>query len=640
MSAEEAKPRKFTLTREARVSWFDLRQLWATALKTVSATVVGSMSGRREIMAALEGYVGRPYPLHETDDLWLDYVSDCGDGWNASFSVAWLLGRDALVVKAVAADGSGRATEQPIPPTCTAELSLQPEADELLLHHGNPLILGGDQVYPTASIETYQNRFVDPLTCARNWQDGGGRRVFAIPGNHDWYDGLTTFIRLFCQDREGRRWFGAWQTRQRRSYFALRLPHRWWLWGVDMALEDDLDPPQLEYFREQARGLGAGDQVVLVTPTPAWLKGGARRDGAEAADAVSATKLDMMIELITRSGAALPLVLTGDNHYYAHHAGSTPDGDQRHLVVCGGGGAFGLGTAEVPESLVFRGVTMRETAVFPSRAESNRLRWGVLRFPFINIAFSAALAAVQLVLFWLFDADARQASAAGWLAIAGASGSLGDFLVYAGKLLFYKPSTVIWTGLIVLSFAAFGKTGAKADRSGSLAAMVGTVHGLLQIATVLSLTWLVATAFDSAIPSWTILANWGAIALIVPASGLACGLLFGVYLAVSHRLFGMHGQEVFSAQGLEDHKAFLRMHVDASGLTVYPIGLRRVARDWQAAPGVRLRQLSKSILRAREAMETPAGCLRIIDPARPLAIELIEAPFKLSPARQPPAVGR
>ena len=39
---------------------------------------------------------------------------------------------------------------------------------------------------------------------------------------------------------------------QHRSYFALKLPHRWWLVGVDSALQSDLDVPQLEYFRHIA----------------------------------------------------------------------------------------------------------------------------------------------------------------------------------------------------------------------------------------------------------------------------------------------------------------------------------------------------------------------------------------------------
>src|SRR5690606_9619544 len=99
------------------------------------------------------------------------------------------------------------------------------------------------------------------------------RQVFAIPGNHDWYDGLSGFIQLFCQGRrpEGGRWFGAWRTQQRRSYFSIKLPQGWWLWGVDLALDVDLDPPQVSYFSAMARQLQPGDRVILCSPEPVWI---------------------------------------------------------------------------------------------------------------------------------------------------------------------------------------------------------------------------------------------------------------------------------------------------------------------------------------------------------------------------------
>lgn len=31
---------------------------------------------------------------------------------------------------------------------------------------------------------------------------------------------------------------------QEKSYFALRLPHGWWLFGIDLALVDDIDMMQ------------------------------------------------------------------------------------------------------------------------------------------------------------------------------------------------------------------------------------------------------------------------------------------------------------------------------------------------------------------------------------------------------------
>ena len=46
------------------------------------------MSGRRELMAALEPKIGKPFDYSGQEELWLDYVADTGDGWNATTSVA------------------------------------------------------------------------------------------------------------------------------------------------------------------------------------------------------------------------------------------------------------------------------------------------------------------------------------------------------------------------------------------------------------------------------------------------------------------------------------------------------------------------------------------------------------------------
>ena len=36
-------------------------------------------------------------------------------------------------------------------------------------------------------------------------------------------------------------WIGGWLLPQEASYFALALPHGWWLFGLDLALDHDID---------------------------------------------------------------------------------------------------------------------------------------------------------------------------------------------------------------------------------------------------------------------------------------------------------------------------------------------------------------------------------------------------------------
>ncbi len=179
-------------------------------------------------------------------------------------------------------------------------------------------MLGGDQIYPTASAKAYQGRLQDPYRCARPGDSGGGERhVYAIPGNHDWYDGLTAFIRLFCQ--RSQRTIGTWRTQQRRSYFAVRLREGWWLWSADLALEDDLDPPQQDYFDDQAQFLKPGDRVILCLPSPTWVAAfdATAREQPEVSQ--QSNKAKLIEKRVRLAQARVVLALAGDLHHYARH---------------------------------------------------------------------------------------------------------------------------------------------------------------------------------------------------------------------------------------------------------------------------------------------------------------------------------
>ncbi len=177
-------------------------------------------------------------------------------------------------------------------------------------------MLGGDQVYPSASWEAYRDRFVGPYRSALpHVDDDEVPHLFAIPGNHDWYDGLTSFTRLFTQ----RSWIGAWRTRQRRSYFALRLSETWWLWATDIQFDTYLDGPQLEYFRKASADLerGAprdpGDGEAELGRRPRTRSPSVKKEGAWE------TLSFVEEKLIGESEGELAVTLSGDHHHYAHY---------------------------------------------------------------------------------------------------------------------------------------------------------------------------------------------------------------------------------------------------------------------------------------------------------------------------------
>ena len=102
------------------------------------------------------------------------------------------------------------------------------------------------------------------------------RKLFAIPGNHDWYDGLNAFDSLFCSSRDrlsnaSGNVIGGWQCQQHRSYWALRLPYNWWIWGADIQFSKYLDSSQVNYFEPVAEQMGPQDNLIICLAEPSWM---------------------------------------------------------------------------------------------------------------------------------------------------------------------------------------------------------------------------------------------------------------------------------------------------------------------------------------------------------------------------------
>jgi len=493
------------------VQWFDPVILLDAALRVVLAGVFGAYSDKREMQAAIES------PTHEYgpgDDgaLWIDFVADLGDGFDSTYALASLLARQRLQL----ADGDGL----------------------LDLPRGRVLVMGGDQVYPSPTREDYENRFRGPYTAALPWAPpASGPDLFAVPGNHDWYDGLTNFGRFFC----GGRRIGGWQTRQRRSYFALRLPHHWWLLALDIQLDTYIDDPQMGYFR--GVGLEPGDRVILVTGKPSWVKVGP--------DEVPESYKNLQYfkdKVVREAGADVAVTLTGDLHHYCRY--EAEDGSQ--LVTAGGGGAYLFPTHTMPKQLVLPDEPMsyRQAACWPSRESSERMAWGALRMP----RLAPGLCLIIAVLHASFAASLFAALDAG----------RGFFVVAAliGLLTFGSLAV----------YAALGELFSKL--------VAGAVHTALQ---------LVPAAATAMVAEWAVEAN-GAVATLAVAGAagavgyLVGGLVFALYLVALHRKAPKHANEVFSCQSIADWKNFLRLRIDERGLTIYPIGVERVPRDWAYAP--------------------------------------------------------
>lgn len=313
------------------VSWYSPPVLLQAARELVSSMDFLRNSDRREL------FTGEFNPIEfvaERDGSFgFDFIADTGDGGNATHTLA-----EAALRPSLQAEGAAAPLERP------------------------PLVvLGGDLAYPGASSLDYHYRFLEPFALAKPPvtaadPKGAWAEVLAIPQNHDWFDSTTTFCRYFV-DRSHRpiEFVGAY-ARQKRTYFAAKLPHRWWILGLDFALKGDIDRNQFRDIcalwspHRNGPRIEPGDNIILVYPEPYWTR--KLSHGTPKGYTARYQRLEYLLEgkpdadrEAHGAQAHIRLRLAGDLHHYCRHYtthGKYAEGTNRstHLVTCGSGGAF------------------------------------------------------------------------------------------------------------------------------------------------------------------------------------------------------------------------------------------------------------------------------------------------------------
>ncbi|OLE26302.1 MAG: metallophosphoesterase [Actinobacteria bacterium 13_1_20CM_3_71_11] len=546
-------PQELGFTPRGPVPWLSPGQLAGTALRVVLSEWFGAYLDKRELQQAL------PTVIYDEgtgrSELWFDYVADLGDGFDPTYTMAYLLAQPEVTVE-------GRT-----------------------LPRGQLLVMGGDEVYPTPSNQQYEDRTKGPYKAALPVPPRGAPQpsVYALPGNHDWYDGLTAFLRLFA--RNGKDRVGGWRAAQARSYFAIQLPHRWWLFAVDTQFGSYIDTPQLEYFHEVARLVYPGDKVILCPPTPGWV------EAVEEAGAYDA--IDYFVRtVIEPTGADLRLMLSGDLHHYAHYEG--PD---RHLVTCGGGGAYLYGTHRLPDPIpvpppqslsrkAAPGKDYRLAAAFPTKTDSAGYAFGVFTRLLARNPSFAFFQGIIHTLFMLAVVDVIGRPSGTIQHLVSVVVAIMAILILTGAALFAMPKTV--------------------TRRRTKHWLFGLGHGIAHIGLGIggAYAWAHLPFVHWAWPLPPITAA----VLYLPVSGIVASELVALYLLIASNA-GVNFNELFAAQSIVDSKSFLRIHIDGTGaLTVYPIGVDRVCREWTVRPD--------------DPMDQPW-----LQPAQPIPTKLVDAPF-------------
>lgn len=363
------------------VRWLLSRKLIAGLKGILLYAILGDrISGKDWMTGRVHDFTRQPEPR----EFWFDYIADTGDSPRAVYELARLCLSDLSVHGAAEPGPTGERVVKPA----------GPNARGAVLPRGEFLFVGGDSAYHVADLRTLTERFQQPVAWAAKAlsRERGApiprRPIFAIPGNHDYYDALDGFNRQFRQPAKRSKIEGGerkrraqlnlpgFVRRQQASYVALELPFGWTLLGLDTQA-GKADFRQLAFFAEQLSRSGR-ERLIVTTPEPLTVYGAPIPHDAEILRTMEALGLPCPLAAEEGDrGVVLPgacrLDLAGDLHHYSRTGGATvagvhnPDGHQQipnyASVVSGLGGAF-LHPTHVCHGDLKRG------PVFPSEQES------------------------------------------------------------------------------------------------------------------------------------------------------------------------------------------------------------------------------------------------------------------------------
>lgn len=555
------------------VAWYNPFVLLQSARELLSSTDVMRNADPREQWTGTFKAVDHAAEQGADGAFWFDFVSDTGDGGNATFTVARALLSELLVVQG----GS----------------SSDPEA----FPKGKILYFGGDLCYPSANVLEYQYRFLEMFEGARSIRgsDPAGRSAYAIPQNHDWFDSISSFKRYFVHRNNGE--ICGLKTPQTRSYFATRLPHRWWVLGLDFALAGDIDRGQYEAFRRLAgdsiggegnpsQQIQPGDQLILIYPEPYWTR--PLGDAAPPGYPKRYQRLEAMLE---ERGIHIRVRMAGDVHHYSRESSEPENARQDDLLlICGSGGAFLHPThaktlqlpkarcqASDPDAISHElrtathigtvgpadpaGAMYSRQSAYPSPRDSRSLSGGNI-FALFKFAWN--------------DFSIHGDSLAAGICRGNILFTLMLGVIYTGAMLKSPVAWLAFPALFCLCFAL-----AK-DEPGWIARWISPLlHFAVHSLTMGCAYWILAKgmAVAGVDECWLKVVLAGFTYFVVGTSG--GGLIVGLYLWLMARA-GLMWNNAFSPLACEDYKGFLRFRIGADGaLTGYFFGCDCVPKRWQ-----------------------------------------------------------
>ncbi|MFC4333322.1 metallophosphoesterase family protein [Streptomyces andamanensis] len=253
-------------------------------------------------------------------------------------------------------------------------------------------VITSDVIYPVGSTDDYGTKFFRPY---RDYP----APVYAIPGNHDWYEDLGGFMRVFCDDAPplppeprpralGRAWWRELLWHRPRPADEQRLaeartlrsapgqqavqPGPYWaidagpvrIVGIDTGLLGTIDAEQGAWLREVS---GGPRPKILLTGSPLYVDGEHHPCPIEGGGTVDDIVRDPAHHYVAAIG--------GDIHNYQRYPVDV-DGRTVQYVVSGGGGAFMHATHTIGRVSVAN-VTESDFRCYPLRGDSLAFYSGV-----------------------------------------------------------------------------------------------------------------------------------------------------------------------------------------------------------------------------------------------------------------------
>ena len=602
------------------VSWFSPIILLKTLKDLVLSKIVGSQLDTRELQSLNEA-VHDPHPntsqlynkikhtyqnKQALESFYFDYIADTGDGWDSTYTVASMLSRDYLVFD-----------------------------ESLKLPRGDFVLMGGDEVYPGPSEKAYENRLIKPFQFAWEWlwindsnKTNNNRSsgsyiklkkqpdLYAIPGNHDWYDSLIAFRKVFCNIFQNKQ-IGQWQANQKRSYFAISLPHDWVILSFDIGLDQyKLDGLQCHYFYNIISTLTSKHKLIILVAEPLWVYGGVQK---KKLNVVYQDIENLIEEAFAEKSEPAPKIylnLSGDTHNYQRYETlsdtnfeqclnnyssqyscseeqmndlitSAQSQHKRYHIVAGGGGAFLHPTHSTTQKNMHvipnQEYLLGEYADKPHLSEVELKNMYQLECRYPKSKDSKRLATQLLFKFLPNNPSLSLFIATLYLALAWPMRAFLDTIIVQNQSNGFADSGLNFlTLLISLMLVTIFSLWANSRPSFSLITLAGTIHGILQVILLYGGYFMIYFLLANIWQKYDLQHDW----FLFPITrdiiffifiGIFSPLLLSVALWVYLNYFNTNQNDLFGSGSIAGYKHIIRLKINPQGhLIIYPIAIKNV----------------------------------------------------------------